>query len=141
MTHNEETRLWLEQEKYRQDNNITGNCFTLKFITDNRINPITEMKDDNTDEKRIKFIKNKIRPIGLCLYTTKKYHMLCDAMTWSLQLVTDDLEYFEEETKDNWSGEKGKLRNEDCWSVLSEIQGSMSYQSWTSILQIINDSN
>ena len=58
-------------------------------------------------------------------------------MTWSLSMVTDDLEYFEETTKDNWSGEKGKLRNEDCWSVLAEIQGNMSFQSWCCLFPVI----
>ena len=54
-------------------------------------------------------------------------------MTLSIHLITDDLEYFEEQTKDNWSGEKGKMRNVDCWSVLAEIQGCMSFQSSTSL--------
>ena len=78
---NRETQLWLERKKYREYNNITGKYIRLNFITNNRINPITERKDDDTYEnlsKRIEFITNKIRPVGLCFYTTKKYHILCN---------------------------------------------------------------
>ena len=80
-----------------------------------------------------------MRPIGLCLYTTKKYHILCDAITWSINMITDNLEYFEEETKDNWSGEKGKFRNQDCWNILNEIQNDMRYQSWSRIRCMYKD--
>lgn len=118
---------YFDNLRYRFENNITGDYIKLNFITGNKI--------DNT-----KTLDYKIRPIGLCLYTTKKYHVLCCAMTWSLSFVTTDLEYFEEETKDNWSGEKGKLRNQSCWNVLERIQEDVGYQSWTSLLpEIMNN--
>ena len=80
---NRETQLWLERKKYREYNNITGKYIRLNFITNNRINPITERKDDDTYEnlsKRIEFITNKIRPVGLCFERIKKYHILCNDM-------------------------------------------------------------
>ena len=129
----DETELMYEREKYRRENKITGDCIILKFITNNK----TEQQSNN--EYRIDHVKNKLRPIGLCLYTNKKYHLLCCPMTWSLDFITDDLEYFEEETKDNWSGEKGKLKNKNCWYVLNKIQEDMSFQSWCEIFpEILN---
>lgn len=105
---NKETQKYLEREKYREENKITGQYINLNFITNNKI-VFSENKAKN-NMIMVEYIRNKLRPIGLCLYTTKKYHILCDAMTWNVSMITDDLEYFEKETKDNWSGEKGKLR-------------------------------
>lgn len=130
---NKETKLFFERKKYREENNITGKYIYLYFITNNK-------KDENII-KRIESIQSKIRPIGICLYNNKKYHTLCCAMTWSINMITDDLEYFEEETKDNWSGEKGKFRNENCWQVLQRIQSDMSFQSWFELCPSILNSD
>lgn len=69
----------------------------------------TEKKPLKILSKDTKSLKNKLKPIGICLYTNKKYHLLEDVMLWSIQLITDDIEYFDNENKDNWSDEKGKL--------------------------------
>ncbi len=138
-----QTKLYLEREKYRKDNHITGEYYEFNFI-----NPIKEENKEENKEEKIRChesLKNKLRPIGLTLYDNKikKYHILEDAMTWSIQMITDDLEKFEEDTKDNWSGEKGKLRNQNCWSVLQEIQYDTNFQNWCLIFPGIlqNDIN
>lgn len=136
---NKETQNYLEREKYRVENNVTGQYISLNFITNNKI-VFSENKYEN-NMKMVEYIRNKLRPIRLCLYATKKYHILCDAMTWNVSMITDDLEYFEEETKDNWSGENGKLRNKNCWEVLKEIQSDMNYQSWSELFPNIMNEN
>lgn len=110
-----DNKTYYEYLQHKTKNGITGKCFNLNFISSTKKNPIEN--------------KNKIRPIGICLTTNKKYCLLQDAMSWNIHFITDDLEYFEEETKDNSSGEKGKFKNVDCWTVLEEIQNCMSFQS------------
>lgn len=113
-----------------QDKNITG-----KYI---RLNLLTNQKNNLDHEEHHKFLQNKLKPIGLCLYTNRKYHILRCVMTGYLELITDDLEYFDEETKDYF--DKGKCRNEDCWTVLSDIQSDIGYQSWSSMFpEIMNE--
>lgn len=135
--------LLLEMEKYRKENNITGNYIELKCITNNKTDIKTEKKYEKTDEnilKNIEYIKDKLRPINICLYTKKKYHILCCPITWAITMITDDLIYFNEETYDNWLEEKGKLKNLDCWEVLNWIQGDISFQSWYELYpKIMND--
>jgi hypothetical protein len=40
-------------------------------------------------------------------------------------MFTDKLEKFNEETKNNWAGNKGLRRNETCWTVLETVQHDM----------------
>ena len=51
-------------------------------------------------------------------------------------MFTDKLEKFNEETKNNWAGNKGLRRNETCWTVLETVQHDMEYQNW--LLMMMN---
>jgi hypothetical protein len=100
----EEKKIFFERQKYREDNFITGRYYKLNFSS-------------NSDTL------NKISPIGICLYTNKKYHILKQS---NLNIITDDLKKFEKNTnKDN---KKGKFINENCWTVLNEMQNDAYFQ-------------
>lgn len=100
----EEKKMFFERQKYREDNSITGRYYKFNFSSN-----IHNL--------------NKIYPIGICLYTNKKYHILKQP---NLNIITDDLKKFEKNTnKDNI---KGKFINENCWTVLNEIQNDPHFQ-------------
>ena len=50
-------------------------------------------------------------------------------MSLEIQFITDNKNYFIKNTEDNWSGEKGKIYDINCWQVLQEIQQSYGYQT------------
>ena len=95
--------------KYRLSNNITGKCYYLNTVVPKHM--INHY-----------FKRGVLCPSGICLYTTKKYFIQEDPMTWSIIFITDNEDLFNKITNDHYAGEKGLFRNVDCWTVLQEMQ-------------------
>lgn len=109
---------WFVREIWRQENGIKGKCY---YLMNSRIPQETESFD---------FIPGVLRPSGICLYTNKKFFIQEDPNPWTILYITDNEERFNELTRGHWAGEKGLLRNLNCWDVLKELayEGGNHYQ-------------
>lgn len=67
------------------------------------------------------FFLSGLQPLGICVYTNHPYFMEQCAMTGSVNYIGDDLDSFNEEFKNHWSGEKGLSYHINCWKVLEEL--------------------
>lgn len=100
---------WLSREKWRFWNKIRGKCYYLNTRVDDTPQKIADRP-------------GVLQPSGICLYTTKKYFILENPMGWDILYISDNVDKFNEISKDAWGGEKGCLRNLSCWDVLEEMQ-------------------
>jgi hypothetical protein len=63
-----------------------------------------------------------LQPLGICVYTNHPYFMEQCAMTGGVNYIGDDIDSFNDEFKNHWSGEKGLCYNISCWEVLQELR-------------------